>query len=138
MQESLRHVKLLSVRKAQLLAVPVPVGRAALANVDDDVKKTAPATANQLCLRMRRCLKMQTSNCANVVRERMIVLNKLNVQSLLLQGAFIPTLGKKPTVIAVACRRNRLHARNWCLSDLHWYFPAQMNSSVHITRRIAN
>ena len=77
MREARRYQQLFAVLEAQLGAVPLPIGRRSLTDINCHIKKRPTPAAHQLVLRVGRCLEMEPANGALGHGQGVIVLQEL-------------------------------------------------------------
>jgi hypothetical protein len=68
---------------------------------------------------MWRGLKVQTTNRANFAGQRMVVLNKINVDAVFDHALAVPAFAKKAAVVSKTSRGNQQNARQSSTFDSH-------------------
>jgi hypothetical protein len=95
------------------------VGRRAPADVDRDIEDRSGRNADELGLTRRRDLEMQTAHHPTVHRERMVFLDKSDIDAVLPQRILAKDLGKKTARVMVANRPYLFHFGDFGRNDLH-------------------
>src|SRR5205814_8330995 len=88
--------KLVALRGAEHSRDVMPESWRTPANIDGNIEDRTGRDAQQLGLGERRGLEMQAAQHACAHRQRVIVLDKVNVNSVLPQHVFLEYLGEKP------------------------------------------
>src|ERR1051325_3107970 len=97
----------------------MPVGWRAVPEIDRDIEDRTGRDAHQLCLWLRRDLKMQAAYNAAISREREVFLDERPRDPVLPQQILPEDLGEKPARVKPANRLYLLYVRNRGGADLH-------------------
>jgi hypothetical protein len=119
MGEPLRYEDLVPLGGAEHDCHMPPKGRRAPAYIGSDIKHRTCRYAQQFCLRKWRDLEMKPANDPFACRQGMIVLDKMNVNSMLQKYAFLENFREEATLIIVTHRPYYLYFGNVGFRNLH-------------------
>ena len=100
MRESARHEDLATVLRRQLDGDMAAIGRRSISDVHENIEYSASQNGDELGLRRGRGLKMQTTDRARPFRERYIILDEVEVQTVRSERFLVVLLDEKPSLVA--------------------------------------
>ena len=118
-QKPRRDPELAAIHGAQLLPMPLPVGRTAAADIDRNIEQTTTPAAHELALRIGRGLKVHTPDRVRLSRNGMVVLYEVRQHQVgLRQRPLVPGFREIAARIAEPFRRQAQDAGQAGLFDL--------------------
>src|ERR1035438_2979011 len=123
MSKSHRDIHHCAILSCQLISKELQKGRGLRAYVHNYIEERSSQAAHDLCFTGRRKLIMQTPQCSALRIQRVVDLNKLGSQAMLLKFLFAIKTCKEPALIFTLLKVDQVCPFEGCFSKSHEISP---------------